>query len=179
MNEVNLCTVHHAGAKPPAAALMHTTNCPPIVLPFCLQAMGDDARAEKRSRTEEAPETSSAAAGGAAATSSEAAGGTPDAVTASSSRAAPSGAGGGAGVEAAATGDAMQVDGAAGGDDDENDAGSSGEDELEAELVRTVAGTGRDDPLAAYDIDVQEDGEAIQMYLSLLASSSTSSASGC
>jgi hypothetical protein len=38
-------------------------------------------------------------------------------------------------------------------------------------VIKTVTGGGKDDPLAAYDIDVEEDGEAIQLYLSLLAMS--------
>jgi hypothetical protein len=51
---------------------------------------------------------------------------------------------------------------------------SSSDDEMAAEVLRTVAGKGKDDPLAAYDINVEEDGEAIQTYLSMLESSSSS-----
>lgn len=41
---------------------------------------------------------------------------------------------------------------------------------MEAELVHTVAARDKEDPLSAYDIDVSEDGEAIQLYLSMLQS---------
>lgn len=46
----------------------------------------------------------------------------------------------------------------------------SDDNEMEAELIETVKARDKDDPLAAYDLDVAEDGEAIQMYLSLLES---------
>jgi hypothetical protein len=46
---------------------------------------------------------------------------------------------------------------------------------MTAEVIRTVRS--RDDPLAAYDIDVEEDGEAIQMYLSMLDSSAAAGSS--
>jgi hypothetical protein len=51
---------------------------------------------------------------------------------------------------------------------------------MEDELVSAVRGKqGKgEDPLSAYDIDVSEDGEAIQLYLSLLTSASGSSAAG-
>ncbi|WIA39072.1 hypothetical protein OEZ86_005216 [Tetradesmus obliquus] len=58
---------------------------------------------------------------------------------------------------------------------------SSGEEgvdcEMEGELVNAVRGKqGKgEDPLSAYDMDVSEDGEAIQLYLSLLASANGSS----
>jgi hypothetical protein len=49
---------------------------------------------------------------------------------------------------------------------------------MEGELVNAVRGKqGKgEDPLSAYDIDVSEDGEAIQLYMSLLASASSKSA---
>jgi hypothetical protein len=51
---------------------------------------------------------------------------------------------------------------------------------MEDELISAVRGKqGKgEDPLSAYDIDVAEDGEAIQLYLSLLASASGSSTAG-
>lgn len=49
--------------------------------------------------------------------------------------------------------------------------------EMEAELIHTVTGRDKDDPLSAYDIDVAEDGEAIQMYMSLLASAKAAAGS--
>lgn len=58
---------------------------------------------------------------------------------------------------------------------------SSGEEgvdrEMEGELVNAVRGKqGKgEDPLSAYDMDVSEDGKAIQLYLSLLASANGSS----
>jgi hypothetical protein len=72
--------------------------------------------------------------------------------------------------------DGVEGDGEDDGADGDGDGGdaamggeSSGDDELEAEVIRTVK-QGKDDPLAAYDIDVEEDGEAIQLYLSMLGS---------
>jgi hypothetical protein len=53
---------------------------------------------------------------------------------------------------------------------------SSEDDELTAEVIRTVKG--KDDPLAAYDIDVEEDGEAIQLYLSMLGNHAAGSSVG-
>uniref|UniRef100_A0A383VM59 UBA domain-containing protein n=1 Tax=Tetradesmus obliquus TaxID=3088 RepID=A0A383VM59_TETOB len=49
--------------------------------------------------------------------------------------------------------------------------------EMEGELVNAVRGKqGKgEDPLSAYDMDVSEDGEAIQLYLSMLASANGSS----
>jgi hypothetical protein len=49
---------------------------------------------------------------------------------------------------------------------------------MEGELVNAVRGKqGKgEDPLSAYDIDVLEDGEAIQLYLSLLSSVNGSNA---
>lgn len=82
----------------------------------------------------------------------------------------------GAAAAAAAGGDDMQVDdagaagGAAGGEGGGGeDSASEEDDELTAEVIRTVRS--KEDPLAAYDIDVEEDGEAIQLYLSMLATS--------
>lgn len=69
-------------------------------------------------------------------------------------------------MQADAAGD---VDGGAGAVD-EGASSSSSDDEMAAEVLRTV--TGKEDPLAAYDINVEEDGEAIQTYLSMLESSS-------
>lgn len=48
--------------------------------------------------------------------------------------------------------------------------GDSDDQEMVDELVQTVTGEKQDDMLSAYDVDVSEDGEAIQMYLSLLES---------
>jgi hypothetical protein len=52
---------------------------------------------------------------------------------------------------------------------------------MEDELVSAVRGkqVKGEDPLSAYDLDVSEDSEAIQLYLSLLASArGSSSAAG-
>lgn len=46
---------------------------------------------------------------------------------------------------------------------------SASDDELEDELAHAACPDG-DDPMSAYDINVDEEGEAIQMYLSMLAS---------
>lgn len=128
-----------------------------------MQAMGDDARAVKMPRVDAGAASSSGTAAAASA-------GTPrETAGAGASTAAAAAAGGG--------GDAMQADAAGDVDGgaaaaDEGASSSSSDDEMAAEVLRTVAGKGKEDPLAAYDINVEEDGEAIQTYLSMLESSS-------
>lgn len=137
-----------------------------------LEAMGDDARAVKVPRVD----AGAAGSSGVAAAAAGAAG------------ADPSTAGAAAAAAAGAGDDAMQADAAGDVDDGAGAAAataaaaadggaapsSSSDDEMAAEVLRTVAGKGKDDPLAAYDINVEEDGEAIQTYLSMLESSSSS-----
>jgi hypothetical protein len=139
------------------------------LLGVLLQAMGEEARAVKVARVDNEATTSTTAAGN-----------TGDAGAGPSS--------------AAAAGDDMQVDGdagtaaavaaaaVAGGEAEAWEGGgvaeadSSEDDDMTAEVIRTVRS--KDDPLAAYDIDVEEDGEAIQMYLSMLESSAAGSSQG-
>lgn len=116
--------------------------------------MGEDVRAAKVPRVD----PTDTAAGGA-----------------SSSAAATADAG--AAAEAAGAADAMQVDAAAAaGWPGAGDGSSSSDDGLAEEVIRTVR-KGKDDPLAAYDIDVTEDGEAIHTYLSMLDSAAAASSS--
>lgn len=50
--------------------------------------------------------------------------------------------------------------------------------EMEDRLVQTVRKRVGEDPLSAYDLDVEEDGEAITLYLSLLDSAAAAAAGG-
>jgi hypothetical protein len=141
--------------------------------------MGDDARAEKLPRLEQDTADSPIAE---ADTAEAAAAGT--SVTAGADEPMQVDGAGTSAVDAAAAaaaGASGDVEGAPeGGDGGEglaDGSGSSEDDDLAAEVIRTVK-KGKDDPLAAYDIDVQEDGEAIHMYLSMLESAAGSSGAG-
>jgi hypothetical protein len=121
-----------------------------------LQDMGDAVRDTQRARGDSG--SSPAAAG-----SSRAA-----------AEAAAAAAAGGDGGDAAA----MAVDGEqqqqqqqeqaeAAGNGSSSDEDDGVDAEMEAEVVASVKQS-RDDPLAAYDVDVEEDGQAIAQYLGLL-----------
>jgi hypothetical protein len=146
-----------------------------------LQAMGEDARAEKLPRLEQdtagSPSAEADAAPAAAGTSGTAGADESMQVDGAGTSAADAA----AAAAAAAAGASGDVEGSPeGGDGGEglaDGSGSSEDDDLAAEVIRTVK-KGKDDPLAAYDIDVQEDGEAIHMYLSMLESAAGSSSAG-
>lgn len=75
---------------------------------------------------------------------------------------------GGGGAAAAAAGGAAEADagGADGGgsrDGSGSQSGSEEDEEAEAELVAAVRSKSKEDPLAAYDMDVAEEGDAIQV----------------
>lgn len=78
---------------------------------------------------------------------------------------------------AAAAAAAIQVDQQAGRSSDDDEAAEDVDRDMEDELINAVRAKGKDDPLAAYDMDVSEDGQAIQLYMSLLASASNTASS--
>jgi hypothetical protein len=141
--------------------------------------MGDDARAEKLPRLEQdtagSPSAEADTAKAAAGTSVSAGADESMQVDAAGTSAADAAA---AAAAAGASGDVERgPEGGDGGEGLADGSGSSEDDDLAAEVIRTVK-KGKDDPLAAYDIDVQEDGEAIHMYLSMLESAAGSSGAG-
>ena len=142
-----------------------------------LQAMGDDARAEKLPRLEQdtsgSPNAAADAAAAAAGTSVTA--GADESMQVDGAGTSAADAAAAAAAAAGASGDVQGgPEGGGRGEGLADGSGSSEDDDLAAEVIRTVK-KGKDDPLAAYDIDVQEDGEAIHMYLSMLESAAGSS----